>query len=64
MEFVAQLWAYKSEKFYLGVRCSDLVKNHVWLLLILLKTVLVGASVTHMLRPDVFSPVFDGIDLM
>ena len=61
MEFVTQLWAYKSERFVLGVRCAEFVKNHVWLLLILLKTAIVGCSLAHLMNPDVFSSWFEGV---
>ena len=59
MEFVTQLWAYKSDRFLLGIHCPELLKNHVWLLLILLKTVLVGCSITHLTRPDMFAEFFE-----
>ena len=60
MEFVTQLWCYKSKQFFLGVQCPELVKNHVWLLLIVFKTVLVGCSFTHLTQPDYFSGFFKG----
>ena len=62
MEFVTQLWAYKSERFVLGVPCPELVKNHVWLLLILLKCLIVGCSVTHLSQPHIFNPYFDHLN--
>lgn len=58
MEFVTQLWAFKSDRFLLGVKCPELLKNHVWLLLILLKTALVGCSVTHLSQPELFADFF------
>lgn len=58
MEFVTQLWAYKSERFLLGVECPELLKNHIWLLLIVVKTTLVGFSLMHLVQPDMFSRLF------
>ena len=55
MEFVTQLWAFKSEEFYLGLHCPELLKNHVWLLLILFKTAIVGCSISHHLYPEMFT---------
>lgn len=55
MEFVTQLWAYKSDRFLLGVECPEIFKNHVWLLLIVAKTALVGCSVMHLTQPDIFN---------
>ena len=58
MEFVTQLWAYKSERFLLGVACPELVKNHVWLLLAVFKTTIVGCSFMHLAQPDLFNGFF------
>ena len=62
MEFVTQLWAYKSDRFLLGVRCPEFFKNHIWILLIILKLLLVGCSLTHQLKPDFFATFFEGIN--
>ena len=61
MEFVTQLWALKSERFLLGVPCAEVVKNHIWLLLILLKTAIVGCSLAHLTNPEVFRGWFEGV---
>lgn len=58
MEFVTQLWAYKSDKFYLGVRFPELLKNHIWLLLIVLKTAILGFSLAQLTKPDFFANFF------
>lgn len=58
MEFVTQLWAYKSDRFLLGVECPEIIKNHIWLLLIVAKTALVGCSVMHLTQPDLFNKLF------
>ena len=55
MELVTQLWAYKSDKFLLGIRCPEILKNHVWLVLIVAKTAIVGLSVAHLTQPQIFS---------
>ena len=60
MEFVCQLWAYKSEKFILGVPCPNFLKTHVWLLLILFKAFLVGSSIVLFSHPDLYKQSFVG----
>ena len=54
MEFVIQLWAYYSERFFLGLNCPEVIKNHVWLALMLIKTTLVGCSITLLTKPNFF----------
>ena len=51
MELATQLWAYKSDRFLLGIRCPEILKNHVWLILIAIKTAIVGLSVAHLSQP-------------
>lgn len=58
MEFVTQLWCYKSKRFFLGIECPELIKNHVWLFLIIFKMIIVGCSLTHLTQPDIFSNYF------
>ena len=55
MELVSQLWAYKSDRFLLGIRCPEILKNHVWLVLIVAKTAIVGLSMAHLSQPQMFS---------
>lgn len=62
MELVTQLWAYKSDKFFLGINCPELVKNHIWLPLIILKVLIVGCSVTHLSQPHIFNPYFEHLN--
>ena len=59
MEFVAQLWASKSDGFFLGVECNEIIKNHIWLALIVVKTTLVGCSLIHLTNPDFFADYFE-----
>lgn len=62
MELVTQLWAYKSDRFLLGVSCPEVIKNHIWLPLILLKVIIVGCSVTHLQQPHIFNPFFEHLN--
>lgn len=46
----------------LGVPCPELLKNHIWLPLILFKVLAVGCSVAHMSLPHVFKPYFEHLN--
>ena len=59
MEFVTQLWTYKSNQFLLGIHCPELCKNHSWLVLIVLKMFLIGCSAMHQIQPDYFERMFE-----
>ena len=47
MEFVAQLWVYDSHKFMLGFPCPNIIKSHLWGVLLLLKTFMIGGSIIY-----------------